>query len=237
MVTGASTADARRHPDRRAEGRADADPAAQLSRLAARHSPRRAGDQQDGSRRTTRARCSTRIERDYREFAARIGLAGRRRAFRCRRCTATTSSGAQRATCPGTTGPTLIEHLENVPVGDDVASKPFRLPVQWVNRPNPDFRGFAGRDRRAAPLRVGDQVRVLPSGRQTSRSPGSSSAIARLDSARRRPVGHGDAGRRNRREPRRRARRRRTRRRPSPISSRPPSSGCTSGRCCRADRT
>ena len=45
---------------------------------------------------------------------------------------------------PWYSGPTLMHHLENVAVGDDLAAKPFRLPVQWVNRPNADFRGFAG---------------------------------------------------------------------------------------------
>ena len=41
-------------------------------------------------------------------------------------------------------GPTLLDHLETVEVEDTVQAAPFRLPVQWVNRPNPDFRGFAG---------------------------------------------------------------------------------------------
>jgi bifunctional enzyme CysN/CysC len=65
-------------------------------------------------------------------------------------------------------GPTLIEHLETVPI--DSASdegKSFRMPVQWVNRPDQHFRGFAGQiaGGRIAP---GGEVRVLPSGR-TSR--------------------------------------------------------------------
>lgn len=62
-------------------------------------------------------------------------------------------------------GPTLLEHLETVPIdsaGDE--SKPFRMPVQWVNRPDQHFRGFAGQiaGGRVAP---GDEVRILPSGR------------------------------------------------------------------------
>jgi bifunctional enzyme CysN/CysC len=64
-------------------------------------------------------------------------------------------------------GPTLIEHLETVPI--DSASdeaKPFRMPVQWVNRPDQHFRGFAGQVASGA-VRPGDQVRVLPSGRTT----------------------------------------------------------------------
>ena len=41
-------------------------------------------------------------------------------------------------------GPTLLSYLENVPVAGDSRAEPFRLPVQWVNRPNLDFRGFCG---------------------------------------------------------------------------------------------
>jgi bifunctional enzyme CysN/CysC len=59
-----------------------------------------------------------------------------------------------------------MHHLENVAVGDDLAAKPFRLPVQWVSRPNPDFRGFAGLIVSGA-VGVRDAVRVLPSGRQS----------------------------------------------------------------------
>ena len=65
-------------------------------------------------------------------------------------------------------GPTLLAHLETVPVeADAAAASPFRLPVQWVNRPDLDFRGFAGTiaSGRVAP---GDAVRILPSGRQTT---------------------------------------------------------------------
>jgi len=62
-------------------------------------------------------------------------------------------------------GPTLLEHLETVPI-DSAAdqAKPFRMPVQWVNRPDQHFRGFAGQiaGGRVAP---GDEVRILPSGR------------------------------------------------------------------------
>ncbi|WP_172122822.1 sulfate adenylyltransferase subunit CysN [Devosia sp. 919] len=42
------------------------------------------------------------------------------------------------------TGPTLVQHLESVPVGTAAADAPFRMPVQWVNRPSLNFRGFAG---------------------------------------------------------------------------------------------
>jgi bifunctional enzyme CysN/CysC len=62
-------------------------------------------------------------------------------------------------------GPTLLRHLETVELDAAEAQiRPFRLPVQWVNRPNPDFRGFMGLicSGRVTP---GDAVRVLPSGK------------------------------------------------------------------------
>ncbi|HET9446992.1 MAG TPA: sulfate adenylyltransferase subunit CysN, partial [Steroidobacteraceae bacterium] len=68
---------------------------------------------------------------------------------------------------PWYTGPTLMEYLETVEIEDDLQHKPFRLPVQWVNRPNQDFRGYAGTIASGA-IRRGDTVRALPSGR-TSR--------------------------------------------------------------------
>ena len=63
-------------------------------------------------------------------------------------------------------GPSLIEHLETVPLtGDD--GRPLRLPVQYVIRPNQDFRGFAGQIASGS-VRPGDAVRILPSGRTTT---------------------------------------------------------------------
>ena len=64
-------------------------------------------------------------------------------------------------------GPTLLEHLDTVALDAAAdADKPFRLPVQWVNRPNQNFRGFSGQ---IASGRIGPgaEVRVLPSGRVT----------------------------------------------------------------------
>jgi bifunctional enzyme CysN/CysC len=62
-------------------------------------------------------------------------------------------------------GPALLELLETLPVDADAAlAAPFRMPVQWVNRPNQNFRGFAGLVS-AGEIRAGDPVRVLPSGR------------------------------------------------------------------------
>jgi bifunctional enzyme CysN/CysC len=64
-------------------------------------------------------------------------------------------------------GPTLLEQLDSVPIdATSDAAKPFRLPVQWVNRPDQSFRGFAGQIA-AGSVKPGDEVRVLPSGRHT----------------------------------------------------------------------
>jgi bifunctional enzyme CysN/CysC len=69
---------------------------------------------------------------------------------------------------PWYSGPALLEHLEAVEIDADAdAARPFRLPVQWVNRPNLDFRGFAGMIASGV-IRPGDKVRILPSGQTTS---------------------------------------------------------------------
>ncbi|MGK2945553.1 MAG: sulfate adenylyltransferase subunit CysN [Desulfuromonadales bacterium] len=68
---------------------------------------------------------------------------------------------------PWYSGPSLLEHLETVEVADTAAGKPFRMRVQWVNRPNLDFRGFCGTIASGS-IRPGDEVLVTSSG-QTSR--------------------------------------------------------------------
>jgi bifunctional enzyme CysN/CysC len=66
---------------------------------------------------------------------------------------------------PWYSGPSLIEHLETVEFDANAAqSSALRMPVQWVNRPNLDFRGFAGTIA-AGRIAPGDKIRVLPSGR------------------------------------------------------------------------
>jgi len=72
---------------------------------------------------------------------------------------------------PWYNGPTLMDHLETVDVESDEQSKPFRMPVQWVNRPNLDFRGFCGQIA-SGTVRPGDRIKALPSGRE--------SAVARI---------------------------------------------------------
>jgi bifunctional enzyme CysN/CysC len=63
-------------------------------------------------------------------------------------------------------GTTLMSHLESVDVDRDDQSKPFRLPVQWVNRPNLDFRGFSGTIVGGG-VKVGDPIIALPSGKKS----------------------------------------------------------------------
>ncbi|MFN3749059.1 MAG: sulfate adenylyltransferase subunit CysN [Sphingorhabdus sp.] len=103
------------------------------------------------------------IVADYAEFARSIGIES---------FTAMPISGfkgdnitSKSANTTWYQGPTMIEHLETVEVLTSIdADKPFRLPVQWVNRPNLDFRGFSGMIATGS-IKTGDQVRVLPSGK------------------------------------------------------------------------
>ena len=102
---------------------------------------------------------------DYRLFADSIGIAD---------WTAIPVSGLKgdnvmtaSAATPWYRGPTLLDHLDSVALGlADEAAKPLRLPVQWVNRPDQDFRGFAGQIA-AGTMTPGAEVRILPSGRVT----------------------------------------------------------------------
>jgi bifunctional enzyme CysN/CysC len=62
-------------------------------------------------------------------------------------------------------GSSLLQYLETVEVDTSTEALPFRMPVQWVNRPHQDFRGYAGRIA-SGTIRPGDRARVLPSGRE-----------------------------------------------------------------------
>jgi bifunctional enzyme CysN/CysC len=66
-------------------------------------------------------------------------------------------------------GPTLLEHLEGLSVEEDLDGKPSRFPVQWVNRPNLDFRGFSG-TLASGVLRPGDRLSVAASGKEATLS-------------------------------------------------------------------
>ncbi len=104
------------------------------------------------------------IEREFRAFGARIGL----NAVTAIPLSAVNGDNVveSAATMPWYRGPTLLGHLENVEIELAVAEAPFRMPVQWVNRPHHDFRGFAGQIV-SGTVRPGDRLRVLPSGRDS----------------------------------------------------------------------
>ena len=65
---------------------------------------------------------------------------------------------------PWHTGGTLLSFLETVPVREEALNAPFRMAVQWVNRPNSEFRGYSGRIA-SGTVRPGDRVSVQPGGR------------------------------------------------------------------------
>jgi bifunctional enzyme CysN/CysC len=106
------------------------------------------------------------IVADYLHFAASIGID---------QFTAIPISGFKgdnitgpSANTPWYHGASLIEHLENVELNNTAdQSRPLRMPVQWVNRPNLDFRGFAGLIA-SGTVKPGDTVRVLPSGKTST---------------------------------------------------------------------
>jgi bifunctional enzyme CysN/CysC len=104
------------------------------------------------------------IEADYRDFADQLAIPD----VTCIPMSALKGDNLLHRSerTPWYHGPALIPFLETVEVDDEVAAGPFRLPVQWVNRPNLDFRGFAGTVV-GGTVTTGDAIRALPSG-QTS---------------------------------------------------------------------
>jgi sulfate adenylyltransferase subunit 1 len=105
-----------------------------------------------------------RIEADFREL---VGQAGHRSLQTIPVSALNGDNVVDRSRrMPWYSGPTLLEHLEAVPVWSDVAAQPFRLPVQRVIRPDQHFRGFAGRIA-AGTVRKGDALVALPSGRKS----------------------------------------------------------------------
>ncbi|WP_334164502.1 sulfate adenylyltransferase subunit CysN [Phenylobacterium sp.] len=105
------------------------------------------------------------IVADYREFAAQIGLTD----FTAIPMSALRGDNITEPSphAPWYSGPPLMRWLEEAPIEDDLREKPFRMPVQWVNRPNLDFRGFSGLVSSGV-IRPGDRVKVLPSGREST---------------------------------------------------------------------
>ena len=104
------------------------------------------------------------ITRDYREFAARVGLT---HAIAIPVCAVDGDNiVTPSARMPWYDGPCLLPYLETAETGEALAGRPFRMPVQLVVRPSSEFRGYAG-PIVSGIVRPGDRVRVLPSGRET----------------------------------------------------------------------
>jgi bifunctional enzyme CysN/CysC len=103
-----------------------------------------------------------RIDADYRAFAKSIGAGD----ITCIPLSALKGDNViePSQSMPWYHGQTLMAHLETVPVGDDLDKEPFRLPVQWVNRPDQNFRGFSGLIA-SGTVKPGDDIKVVPSGR------------------------------------------------------------------------
>ena len=105
-----------------------------------------------------------RIVADFRAFAVDLGFATIQPIPLSARHGDNVTRGSERT--PWYDGPNLLEHLETVPVEQDYLEKPFRFPVQYVSRPNLDFRGFAGQIASGS-VAVGDTVVVAKSGQST----------------------------------------------------------------------
>ena len=103
------------------------------------------------------------IVKDYRAFATSIGIVD----FLEMPISGLAGDNitSRSTNMPWYQGPSLMEHLESVELDVNAdQAKPFRMPVQWVNRPNLDFRGFSGLIASGV-IRPGDAIRVLPSGK------------------------------------------------------------------------
>lgn len=106
------------------------------------------------------------IVKDYSHFAQQIGM----KTFLPMPISGLVSDNivTKSENMPWYQGPTLLGHLEDAPINvAQMADEPFRMAVQWVNRPNLDFRGFAGQIGSGS-IAPGDAIRVLPSGKTTT---------------------------------------------------------------------
>ena len=105
------------------------------------------------------------IVAEYHDFAAQVGI----KAFTAIPMSALKGDNITETSdkAPWYVGPPLMAHLEALEVEDDLREKPFRMPVQWVNRPNLDFRGFSGLVASGV-VAPGDRVKALPSGREST---------------------------------------------------------------------
>ena len=105
-----------------------------------------------------------RIDAEYRAFAAGLGFV----TIQSIALSALEGDNVFRpgAHTPWYDGPSLMRYLNEIEICESPADAAFRMPVQWVNRPNADFRGYCGRVAQGS-VHVGDAVRVLPSGVQS----------------------------------------------------------------------
>ena len=105
------------------------------------------------------------IEKDYRSFAKDLGFEG----IVSIPLSALAGDNILELSdnTPWFKGSPLMEHLETVEIVSDITEKPFRLPVQWVNRPNLDFRGFSGTIA-SGKISIGDEVVALPSAKSST---------------------------------------------------------------------
>ena len=121
----------------------------------------------------------TEIEAEYRAFAAQLGLTD----IHAIPVSALKGDNvfSHSDTMPWYDGPTLLSVLETIDVTSDLTSGPFRMPVQWVNRPNQNFRGFSGTIA-SGTIHTGDDIIVCPS-EKTSRVAAISTYDGDLDQA------------------------------------------------------
>lgn len=104
------------------------------------------------------------IVKDYKIFASEIGIDAERILAIPMSALKGDNVTKESDTMDWYDGPNLLSHLETVSIDDEAGTKPFRMPVQWVNRPNLDFRGFSGLVVSGG-LKPGDQIKALPSGK------------------------------------------------------------------------
>jgi len=105
------------------------------------------------------------IEADFNVFAEPLGFEG----IKCLPLSALDGDNVTTRSdkTPWYKGPSLLEHLEEVDVSRATETTGFRLPVQWVNRPNLDFRGFSGTVA-SGEVKIGDQIIAMPSGKRSN---------------------------------------------------------------------
>jgi bifunctional enzyme CysN/CysC len=104
------------------------------------------------------------ISKEYRDFASQLGFHS---IVSIPISARFGDNVAMRSThMPWYRGPTLVDHLEMIDIEAVTKAQPFRFPVQWVNRPNLDFRGYAGTVV-SGTVKVGDQVVIAGSGQDS----------------------------------------------------------------------